>query len=296
MPDTVPQFSAKTWRAPNLAISSIAGNIQAHHEVVLADLVLKRKNLLSSIKKTVEEYHPDMVGLSAMTFQFNTALRIAEFIKSLHRDIKIAIGGYHATLMYEEIASSDDGKPFDYIIRGEGEKTFGDMLDAIEGKQRYEDIPGLSYRCNGGFLHNPPRPLEHLDTLQLPHRDARMWSGYLFSGKKLDMVETSRGCAMTCNFCSMNRMYGRTFRTYNFERVMLDLANAKKFGAKYIAFADDNITLNVKRFESLCDAIVASGHNDLRYIVQASTTGIASSPVLAQKMGPRRDSDCIPGD
>ena len=56
---------------------------------------------------------------------------------------------------------------------------------------------------------------------------------------------------MTCNFCSMNRMYGRTFRAYNFERVMLDLANAKNFGAQYIAFADDNITLNAKRFESL---------------------------------------------
>lgn len=284
MPDTVPQFSAKTWRAPNLAISSIAGNIQPHHEVALADLVLKRKTLLSSIKKIVEEYQPDVVGLSAMTFQFNTAWRIAELIKSLHRDIKITIGGYHATLMYEEIASSDNGKPFDYIVRGEGEKTFGDMLDAIEGKRKREDISGLSYRSNGGFLHNPPRPLENLETLQLPRRNARMWDGYLFSGKKLDMVETSRGCTMTCNFCSMNRMYGRTFRAYNFKRVMLDLANAKNFGAQYIAFADDNITLNAKRFESLCDAIVAAGHNDLRYIVQASTTGIASSPVLAQKM------------
>ena len=210
-----------------------------------------QKNLLSSIKKTVEEYQPDVIGLSAMTFQFNTAWRIAEFIKSLHRDIKIAIGGYHATLMYEEIASSDNGKPFDYIVRGEGEKTFGDMLDAIEGKQKWEDISGLSYRRNGGFLHNPPRPLENLETLQLPRRNARMWDGYLFSGKKLDMVETSRGCTMTCNFCSMNRMYGRTFRAYNFERVMLDLANAKNFGAQYIAFADDNITLNAKRFESL---------------------------------------------
>ena len=225
-----------------------------------------------------------MVGLSAMTFQFNTARRIAEFIKSLHQDIKIAIGGYHATLMYEEIASSDDGKPFDYIVRGEGEKTFRDILDAIEGKQKWEDISGLSYRRNGGFLHNPPRSLENLETLQLPRRDARLWDGYLFSGKKLDMVETSRGCTMTCNFCSMNRMYGRTFRAYNFERVMLDLANGKKFGAQYITFADDNITLNVKRFESLCDAIVAAGHHDLRYIVQASTVGIASSPALAQKM------------
>lgn len=284
MPDTVPQFSAKTWRAPNLAISSIAGNIQPHHEVVLADLVLKRKTLLPSIKKAIEDYQPDVVGLSAMTFQFDTARRIATWIKSLQKEIRIAVGGYHATLMYEEIASSDDGKPFDYIVRGEGEKTFADLLDAMEGRREWKDIAGLSYRQNGGFLHNSARPLEDLNTLQLPRRDARIWDGYLFSGKGLDMVETSRGCTMTCNFCSMNRMYGRTFRTYSFERVMQDLANAKKSGARYITFSDDNITLNVKRFESLCDAIVAAGHNDLRYIVQASTAGIASSPVLAEKM------------
>ena len=95
-----------------------------------------------------------MVGLSAMTFQFNTARRIAEFIKSLHRDIKIVIGGYHATLMYEEIASSDNGKPFDYIVRGEGEKTFRDMLDAIEGKQKWEDIPVLINYFLDNFCRN----------------------------------------------------------------------------------------------------------------------------------------------
>ena len=55
------------------------------------------------------------------------------------------------------------------------------MLDVIEGKQKWENISGLSYRRNGGFLHNPPSLVENLDTLQLPRRDARMWSGYLFS-------------------------------------------------------------------------------------------------------------------
>ncbi|MBW7898965.1 coproporphyrinogen III oxidase [Candidatus Brocadiaceae bacterium B188] len=284
MPDTVPQFSAKTWRAPNLAISSLAGNIQPHHDVALADLVLKRNNLLPSLKKAIEDYQPDIIGLSAMTFQFDTARKIATFIKSLQKDIKIAIGGYHATLMYEEIASADDDNPFTYIVRGEGEETFRDLLEAMEGGREWKDVPGLSYRHNGRFLHNPPRPLENLDTIKLPRRDVRIWNDYLFSGKVLDMVETSRGCTMTCNFCSMNRMYGRTFRTYSFDRIMQDLANAKKFGAKYIAFSDDNITLNVKRFESLCDAIVEAGHNDLRYIVQASTSGIASSPTLALKM------------
>jgi radical SAM superfamily enzyme YgiQ (UPF0313 family) len=240
--------------------------------------------MLSSIRNAIEEYKPDVVGLSAMTFQFDTARRIAGFIREEFRDVKIAVGGYHATLMYEEIANSREAAPFDYIVRGEGESTFRELLDAIEGKSTWEAVSGLSYQHNGTFFHNHPRQLEELDALCLPRRDARIWKGYIFSGKGLDMVETSRGCTMTCNFCSMNRMYGRTFRVYRLERVMQDIANAKKNGARYIAFADDNITLNVKRFESLCDAIVAAGHNDLRYIVQASTAGIASSPVLAEKM------------
>ena len=80
MPDTVPQFSANTWRAPNLAISSIAGNIKPHHDVALADLVLKRNTLLASVKDIIESYHPDVIGLSAMTFQFDTARRLGDHI------------------------------------------------------------------------------------------------------------------------------------------------------------------------------------------------------------------------
>lgn len=283
MPDTVPQFTSKTWRAPNLAISSIAGNTE-NHDVLLADLVLKRDRLKDTILDLLKDYEPDVIGLSAMSFQFATAKKIARLIKDASKDFKTVLGGYHTTLMYEEISQNDDGQPFDYIIRGEGDLCFGEMLDAIEGKRRHEDVPGLSFKHNDRFIHNPPRPLENLENIKLPNRTKRLWSGYLFSGSQLDMIETSRGCTMTCNFCSMQRMYGRTFRTYSIERVITDIENAKKQGATYLAFSDDNITLNVKRLEKICEAIAETGHNDIGYIVQASTTGIAASPTLAEKM------------
>ncbi len=284
MPDTVPQFTSKTWRAPNLAISSIAGNIE-NHDVFLADLVLKRDTLKDAVLDLLKTHKPDVIGLSAMSFQFATAKKIAGLIKDVNKNFKTVIGGYHATLMYEEISKSDDGQSFDYIIRGEGDLCFGEMLDAIEGKRKHEDVSGLSFKsASGGFVHNPPRPLENLENIKLPDRTKRLWSGYLFSGSQLDMVETSRGCTMMCNFCSMQRMYGRTFRTYSIERIIADIANARKHGATYMAFSDDNITLNVKRFEKVCEAIAEAGHNDIGYIVQASTTGIASSPTLAEKM------------
>ncbi len=241
MPDCAPHFNANRWKPPNLAISSIAGNIEGHN-VYLADLILRRTRIAETIKELLLQYQPDIVGLSAMSFQFATAKRIADFIKSLKKDIKIVLGGYHATLMYHEMCESDDSGPFDFIIRGEGDLCFNELLEAIDGK------------------------------------------GYQYYGFTLDIVESSRGCVMPCNFCSMDKMYGKTFRRFSIERILLDIANAKQNGANFIIFSDDNFTLDIKGFESLCDAITEAGHNDIRYIIQASSIGITSSDTLIEKM------------
>lgn len=281
MPDMVPAF--KGWRPPNLAISSIAGNLM-DHDVYLADLILVRQKLIPVIKNILHTYRPELVGISAMSFQFHTARRIASFIKKLDSNIKIVLGGYHATLMYNEIGEEEASGPFDFILRGESDLSFGELVNAFEKRADYREVMGLSFRQDGVFVHNQPRPLEDLTKIALPNRTNRILKGYTFGVKQLDIVETSRGCTMPCNFCSMNHMYGRKFRAYAIERVINDISNAKKHGAKYLAFADDNITLNTKRFEELCDAITQAGHNDIRYIVQTSCTGIASSKSLAAKM------------
>ena len=283
MPDTVPQFTEKTWRAPNLAMSSIAGNLE-DCDVSIADLVLKRSFLKQSIEDVVNKHQPELIGLSAMSFQFRTASKIANFIKSIDNKIKIAVGGYHATLMYEEICNSNVGKHFDYIVRGEGDIAFKELVNALKRKTDIGKIKGVSFKNNGTFHHNQARPLEDLEEIKLPNRTVRTWEGYTFSGKKLDMIESSRGCTMTCKFCSMNRMYGRSFRKYKIERVIKDISNAREQGASFIAFADDNITLDIKRFKDLAQAIIDAGHNEINYIVQASSSGIASSPELTEKM------------
>ncbi|MFQ5963366.1 MAG: B12-binding domain-containing radical SAM protein [Candidatus Scalinduaceae bacterium] len=281
MPDMVPAF--RGWLPPNLAISSITGNLRGH-DVYTADLILVRYKLVSSLKELLTKYNPEMIGLSAMSFQFDTARRVAAFFKNMDKSIKIVLGGYHATLMYKEISEDGNAESFDFILRGESDLSFGELVHAIEGKASYKDVMGLSFRQNGAFIHNPPRPLEDLTKIALPNRTNRVWRGYSFGAKQLDIIETSRGCTMPCNFCSMNHMYGRKFRTYAIGRVIKDIANAKQHGARYLTIADDNITLNIRRFEELCDAITEAGHNDIRYIVQTSCTGIASSDTLAEKM------------
>ena len=127
----------------------------------------------------------------------------------------------------------------------------------------YERISGLSYRVANRFRHNPDRSVSGLDCreIRLPNRQARVLSGYTMLGRQVDVVETSRGCTFDCSFCSIIAMRGRKFHTFSLDRVLADIRDARAHGARAIFLVDDNITLNVSRFEALCRAIIEARLN-----------------------------------
>lgn len=284
LPDIVFIYPTKIITTPNLALSSLAANLDKRHNVKVADLVLKRKNVKGAIKEALDRTKPHIVGLSAMTFQYSTALKIAKFIKAVHSHIKIALGGYHATLMYKEITQSKDGAYFDLIFRGESDLSFNEAMTKLEDGEDLKSVDGLSFKKDGKFIHNKKRELENLDRIKLPDRNARLWNECNVLRVPFDLIESSRGCLLSCNFCNIRKMYGKSYRTYETQRVIKDIENAKKAGTGMLLFTDDNITADVGKFEHLLDEIITHGHNDIIYGVQASSTGIASSERLVQKM------------
>src|SRR3990172_9618786 len=151
-----------------------------------------------------------------------------------------AYGGYHSTLIYDEVCKGNEADPFDFFVRGEGDLCFNELLEAINGKRPLEGIPGVSFRNDGRFIHNSQRPLEDLAKIKIPDRSRRIWKGYQYYGFTLDIVESSRGCVMPCNFCSIDKMYGKSFRRFSIERILADIDNAKHQGANFIIFSDDN--------------------------------------------------------
>ena len=301
MPDVMPMFHPNAWRPPNLGIASLAANA-TDHDVTCADLITRREDVRTAVRDAMEHVRPQLVGLSAMSFQYDTALRVAELVREIDPEVRVVLGGYHATLLNEDVTRTPRSSTlFDFLIRGEGETAFNRLLHALDDDGTLEDVPGLSWKSQGEWVHNARGGLEDLDALEIPKRSARLWNDeYFFRGvqrgsglrillpshiyQAIDVLETTRGCTMPCNFCSMRHMYGRTFRTYDLDRVMADIDDSKRRGAQWILFADDNITLDVKRFERLCDAVIASGHTDVSYIIQASSAGIASSERLVRKM------------
>jgi anaerobic magnesium-protoporphyrin IX monomethyl ester cyclase len=284
MPDSFEHMPTVAIRMPNGALASLAGNIDSHHHVAIADLILVQSSVRRTLERLLHDEQPDVVGLSVMTFQRATAMKVARLVRTLRPSARIVAGGYDPSLAPEAYEGSAD---IDFLVRGEGERTLCALLRAIETDResrppdaepgRLAGIPGLSYRTAGGFVHNTAAPVIPLasESLRLPNRDARVLRGYTLLGRRVDVVETSRGCTFDCSFCSIIEMRGRNFHPYPIERVLADIGDARRHGAEAIFLVDDNITLDVERFAQLCEAIVEAGFNDTDYTVQAMTAPLA---------------------
>jgi anaerobic magnesium-protoporphyrin IX monomethyl ester cyclase len=274
MPDSFEHMYSGAIRMPNGALSSLAGNVDPQHEVAVADLILVQGRVRETVERLVAERPPDVVGLSVMTFQRRTARRIVEIVRRLSPRARIVLGGYDPSLAPE---AWTDGTA-DFVVRGEGELTLRDLLRALETGGRFEKIRGLVWKDGTDYVDNGPRAVNGLENGEIrpPQRSSRVLSGYTFLGRAVDIIETSRGCTYDCSFCSIIEMRGRNFHTFGFERVLDDIRDAIAHGARALFVVDDNITLNVARFEALCRAIVDAGLHRVEYLVQGMTSSIAS--------------------
>jgi radical SAM superfamily enzyme YgiQ (UPF0313 family) len=276
MPDSFEHTPTLAVRMPNGALASLAGNVDDHHHVAIADLILAQDSVRSTVERLVREEHPDLVGLSVMTFQRATARKIISLVRSIRPQVQIVVGGYDPSLAPE--AWTHPALGVDFIVRGEGDITFRELLRAIESGRPLSSVHGLWFRTPSGMQATPPRPAASLerDEVKPPRRDRRVLSGYTMMGAPIDVVETSRGCTYDCSFCSIIEMRGRNFHRLAIDRVIADIADARRRGARAVFLVDDNITIDVPRLEALCQAIIDAGLNDIFYLVQGMTASFAT--------------------
>ena len=290
MPDIYQSWNPTLIVGPWVGGASLSAN-SPNHDVYVADLILKRRDVRAGIREAIERTNPQVVGLNAMTFQYPTAVRVARYVKN-EFGLEVAFGGYHATAMREEIASSPEGEAFDYIFAGESELTFNKFLDLLDMRERekFWEISGLSFRDNGKWFHNKRHPAlsisPGLASILPPKRESRIWTGFHFYDVPFDTAESSRGCDFSCEFCSMRGMQldqkeGETlvaragFKQYPLERVISDLKAAYKLGTRAVFLPDDNPAMHPDEFKELLRAIIKSGLSDIRYSGMVSTAGMA---------------------
>jgi radical SAM superfamily enzyme YgiQ (UPF0313 family) len=233
----------------------------------------------------IEDIHPidlddvlsaDLVGISAITSTAPQSYRLADKVREAGG--LVVMGGTHTSFLPEEGLEHAD-----FVIRGEGEFAFQELVEAIERGGGFEKIQNLSYLADGRAMHNPERPkIPNLDVNPIP--DYHLIKGWKAGG--VISIATSRGCPFSCTFCSVPGMYGHAFRTHSIGRVLEELALHK--GNLYTFFADDIFTANKKRVKELLRGMIDRGLTP-EWGAQVRTETV-DDPELLQLM---RDSNCF---
>ena len=217
------------------------------------------------IKREIQSRKPNIVGISGpFTCQIQNSIKISNIVKEVDPHILTVMGGPHVTLVPKEFLQ--EATNVDIAVTSEGEYAMLEVAQFFEGKKQLKDILGIAYRKDGEIVVNESRPLiENLDELPYPAYDLVDMEQYLNNGKigyrsfknrAISMI-TSRGCPFNCCFCAVHLHMGQIFRAHSAQYVLDHIQFVvDKFHVKNIFFEDDNLTLDIKRFEAICDGII----------------------------------------
>jgi len=200
-------------------------------------------------------------------------------------------GGQHFTATASE--SLKTYPEIDVIVRGEGEQTFVELIQASSGKSSFSKIKGISFRHRRKILHNPPRPLiGNLDDLPFPgyHFVEDVVHKYHFkmmAGSKFGyaLIEGSRGCSHRCTFCSQWKHWGGIWRGKSPKRIADEMEFCyQNYGIRFLWLTDDNFGLG-KRANDLCDEIIQRGiSDDIMWFMQVRSDDIIKYRDILPKM------------
>ena len=229
-------------------------------EVEIEDCIVQPHSLMR-MRQNLDRFRPDVVGATAVTMNVKAALRVLADYKEEQPDLITVMGGPHVSFDAEGILARNAF--VDYVVRGEGEITFTELLKALEGRASTENIEGLSYRSRGAVAHNRERPfIKDINVLPFPATHLVPLSKYRAMGFPITMV-TSRGCPYECIFCVGRRMVGKRVRYFHVKRVVDEFERLSGMGFPVICIVDDLFTANKARCMEICDEILRRGISHL---------------------------------
>ncbi len=217
------------------------------------DYVQRLKNMhdpiWQEVKKVISHFNPDILGISSMTASFVSALQVSMIAKQINPNMLVVFGGKHPTALPTETLKNES---IDYVVIGEGEVTFKDLLLNLN---KPETVPGIAYRnSNGDVLTTAPRAyIDNIDKLPIPIFESSI-NRYDFE-KKINLesykwrIVSARGCPFNCIYCASDK----TVRFRSPENVAEEVFLVKRnYGINHFCFEDDSFSINRKRALDLC--------------------------------------------
>lgn len=260
---------------PHIGLGYLAGFLRKNnYQPDIIDCRLENIDNKECIRR-IRLISPELVGLTSMTMEVNHTIKFAEQIKTEFPDIKIILGGVHATALPLETMTAYP--LIDYLVIGEGEKTLLELLDSIKDKCELSRIKGLAYRTGNDIFVNKQRPFENdIDIFGEPY-----WEG--FPEAEEYPIMTSRGCPYLCAFC-FSQM-GKKIRFRNMDLVIKEFIRVvEKFHPKLLWFYDETFGINNERTNILLDNIIKLGINKkVKWFAQTRVNHITKDLVLKMR-------------
>ncbi|WP_276354867.1 B12-binding domain-containing radical SAM protein [Cohnella caldifontis] len=220
----------------SLALRCLKAYCADEFDVQMAEYTIKDPAM--SIAADLFARKPDVVGFSCYIWNIEETIAVADILRKVLPNAKIVLGGPEVS--YDTAEWMERLPAVDFIVMGEGEETFRDLLRQISGERKYHFVFGLAYRKGEETVITPGRPKLDLAALPSPHRFPEDVPSLR---NRVVYFETSRGCPFSCQFCLSSIEVG--VRYFDIDRVKSDLLYLIDNGAKLIKFVDR--TFNIKR-------------------------------------------------
>jgi anaerobic magnesium-protoporphyrin IX monomethyl ester cyclase len=240
-----------------LSILSIAALLEGKEDYVIVDGNVDH-DPLKTLSSLIHNRKIELLAVSAMPGpQMVAAMETCQFLHQLFHKIPIVWGGYFPSL-YPEIALK---APYvDYVVRGQGEETFLELLAALRSGTGFQEVLGLSFKDReGAHVHNPERPVKSPDIFPwLPyHRlDAERYILPTFLGRRTAVHQASVGCPYPCTFCGVVSVYGQREKMETPARTEAILRHIQNsYGIDSIQFYDNNFFMKEDHAHELCERL-----------------------------------------
>lgn len=220
----------------NLAIRYLKAYAAPEFTIQIKEYTIKDPVL--NIVTDLYKQKPAVIGFSCYIWNIEETIKVINLLKKIDPSIFIVLGGPEVT--YDTSEWMEKIPEVDFIIIGEGEQTFKQLLKEIESTRQFQNVPGIAYRNEDKIVITPQ--MNKLDLKDLP-------SPYRFPedvphlGKRVTYIETSRGCPFSCQFCLSSIEVG--VRYFDREKIKADIRYLMEHGAKTIKFVDR--TFNISR-------------------------------------------------
>ena len=244
-------------------------------------------NNYEKLRSEIEEFRPDLVALSALTFTLLDVLKSCQVTKAVDPEILTCVGGVHVNLYPKETLNFDE---VDFIVHGEGEKAFKELILALKSgnRRQLKSIQGVgSKNREEVFLNAPGEIVKEMDSLPFPAYellDLNKYSHVLSKGGTSMSIQTSRGCPYLCTFCDIRKT---KFRFKSPERVVEEIVELKKMGITDFFIVDDTISVHRERLKDICELLIQN-RIEITYKISARVDNIDSELLRLLKVKKRK--------